>query len=189
MKKCLLTLFAFLSFAVLANAQYDLTVAQDGTGNHTTVQAAVNAAPTGRTTPYKILIKKGKYREKITIPSNKPFIYLIGEDVGTVTLSWDDYNGKPMPGGGTYGTSNSATVTISAPDCAALNITFENTTGDAPQALAINVNATRCAFKNCRFLGGQDTVLTNGNGNLQYFKNCYIDGVVDFIFGAGCCCI
>ncbi len=184
MKKCLLTLFAFLSFAVLANAQYDLTVAQDGTGNHTTVQAAVNAAPTGRTTPYKILIKKGKYREKITIPSNKPFIYLIGEDVGTVTLSWDDYSGKPMPGGGTYGTSNSATVTISAPDCAALNITFENTTGDAPQALAINVNATRCAFKNCRFLGGQDTVLTNGNGNLQYFKNCYIDGVVDFIFGA-----
>lgn len=184
MKKVLLTLMLFIGFYHIATAQYDLTVAQDGTGNHTTVQAAINAAPTGRTTPYKILIKKGRYREKISIPSNKPFIYLIGEDVGTVTLSWDDYSGKPMPGGGTFGTSNSATVTFNAPDCAALNITFENTTGDAPQALAINVNATRCAFKNCRFLGGQDTVLTNGGGNLQYFKNCYIDGVVDFIFGA-----
>lgn len=184
MKKYLLSLFAFLSFTIFANAQYDLTVAQDGTGNHTKVQAAIDASPTGRTTPYRIFIKKGKYKEKITIPSNKPFIYLIGEDVGTVTLSWDDYSGKPMPGGGTFGTSNSASVTISGADCAALNITFENTTGDAPQALAINVNATRCAFKNCRFLGGQDTVLTNGNGNLQYFKNCYIDGVVDFIFGA-----
>lgn len=184
MKKVLLTLMLFIGFYNIATAQYDLTVAQDGTGNHSTVQAAINAAPTGRTTPYKILIKKGKYREKISIPSNKPFIYLIGEDVGTVTLSWDDFSGKPMPGGGTFGTSNSATVTFNAPDCAALNITFENTTGDAPQALAINVNATRCAFKNCRFLGGQDTVLTNGGGNLQYFKNCYIDGVVDFIFGA-----
>lgn len=184
MKKILSSIILVICFFTAANAQYDLTVAQDGSGNHTTVQAAINAAPTGRTTPYKIYIKKGKYREKISIPSNKTFIYLIGEDVGTVTLSWDDYSGKPMPGGGTYGTSNSASVTFNAADCGAVNITFENTTGDAPQALAINVNATRCVFKNCRFLGGQDTVLTNGNGNLQYFRNCYIDGVVDFIFGA-----
>lgn len=184
MKKILSSIVLVICFFTAANAQYDLTVAQDGSGNHTTVQAAINAAPTGRTTPYKIYIKKGKYREKISIPSNKPFLYLIGEDVGTVILSWDDYSGKAMPGGGTYGTSNSASVTFNAPDCGAVNITFENTTGDAPQALAINVNATKCVFKNCRFLGGQDTVLTNGNGNLQYFRNCYIDGVVDFIFGA-----
>lgn len=184
MKKILSSLLLIIGFFYAANAQYDLTVAQDGTGSYTTVQAAINAAPTGRTTPYKIFIKKGKYREKISIPSNKPFLYLIGEDVGTVVLSWDDYSGKPIPGGGSYGTSNSASVTFNAPDCGAVNITFENTTGDAPQALAINVNATRCVFKNCRFLGGQDTVLTNGNGNMQYFRNCYIDGVVDFIFGA-----
>lgn len=184
MKKILSSILLTICFFSAANAQYDLTVAQDGTGSYTTVQAAINAAPSGRTTPYKIYIKKGKYREKISIPSNKPFLYLIGEDVGTVVLSWDDYSGKPIPGGGTYGTSTSASVTFNAPDCGAVNITFENTTGDAPQALAINVNATRCVFKNCRFLGGQDTVLTNGNGNMQYFRNCYIDGVVDFIFGA-----
>src|SRR5690606_27132077 len=86
-------------------------------------------------------------------------------------------------GGGVFGTANSASVIIHAADFSAINITFENTTGDAPQALAVNVNADRAVFKNCRFLGGQDTLLTNGAGNRQYFNNCYIDGVVDFIFG------
>ena len=73
--------FTFL-FAILHSealmAQYDLVVAQDGTGNYNSVQAAVNAAPTGRSTPYVIYIKKGTYNEKINIPSNKPFIKLVG---------------------------------------------------------------------------------------------------------------
>lgn len=176
--------FVLLVLGFLKAEAYDVTVAKDGTGNFTTVQAAIDAAPTSRTTAYTIFIKNGKYHEKISIPANKPFLFLIGESVASTILSWDDYSGKPNPAGGTFGTSNSASVTFNAPDCGAVNVTFENTTGDAPQALAINVNATRCAFKNCRFLGGQDTVLTNNNGNLQYFKNCYIDGVVDFIFGA-----
>ena len=162
-------------------------VALDGSGNFTSIQAAINAAPTGRTTPYVIYIKNGKYKEKVTIPSNKPYIHLIGESVANTTIIWDDYSGKPMPGGGTYGTSNSATVTVNAPDFFASGITFENATGylgDGPQALAINVNADRCAFLNCRFVGGQDTVLTNGDGRRNYFKDCYIDGNTDFIFGA-----
>lgn len=177
-------LFFLMLVAFMQAKAYDVTVAKDGSGNFTTVQAAIDAAPTGRTTAYTIFIKNGKYREKISIPSNKPFLFLVGESVANTILSWDDYSGKPNPAGGTFGTSNSASVTFNAPDCGALNITFENTTGDAPQALAINVNADRCAFKNCRFLGGQDTVLTNSGNNKQYFRNCYIDGVVDFIFGA-----
>jgi len=179
---CLVALLLLLSATAQAQT-YDLTVAQDGSGNYTTVQAAINAAPMGRTTVFSIFIKNGKYREKVTIPSNKPFLQLVGQSVANTILSWDDYSGKPIPGGGVYGTSNSASVIVNAPDFSALNITFENTTGDAPQALAINVNADRAAFKNCRFLGGQDTVLTNVSGNRQYFKDCYIDGTVDFIFG------
>ncbi|WP_165958034.1 pectinesterase family protein [Segetibacter sp. 3557_3] len=178
--------FAFVLFLLLsslgANA-YDLVVAKDGSGDYTTVQAAINAAPTGRTAAYTIYIKNGKYKEKINVPANKPFLQFIGESVANVILTYDDYSGKPMPGGGTYGTSNSASVTINAANFTAVNVTFENTTGEAPQALAINVNADRAAFKNCRFLGGQDTVLTNAAGRLNYFRNCYIDGTVDFIFG------
>lgn len=158
-------------------------VAADGSGDFTTVQAAIDAAPTGRSAPFIIFIRNGVYKEKITVPSNKPFLQLIGESVANTILTYDDYSGKAMPGGGVFGTANSASVIINATDFTAINITFENTTGDAPQALAVNVNADRAAFKNCRFLGGQDTLLTNGAGNRQYFNNCYIDGVVDFIFG------
>lgn len=75
-----------------------------------------------------------------------------------------------MPGGGTYGTGNSASVTVAANDFAAINITFENTTGEAPQALAINVTGDRAAFKNCCFLSGQDTVFAGGNGARQYLR-------------------
>ncbi|MCC2548057.1 pectinesterase family protein [Hymenobacter sp. BT175] len=181
----LLSVLLMLLLSITARAQtYDAVVAKDGTGMFTSVQAAVNAAPTGRTTPYTIFIKNGKYKEKINVPSNKPFLQFIGESVANTILTFDDFSGKPMPGGGTYGTANSASVTISAANFTALNITFENTTGDAPQALALNVTADRAIFKNCRFLGGQDTVLAHGNGMKQYFKDCYIDGTVDFIFGS-----
>lgn len=162
---------------------YDVTVAKDGSGNFTTVQAAIDAAPTNLTVAYTIFIKNGTYKEKITVASNKTFLQFIGESVANVILTYDDYSGKPMAGGGTFGTSNSASVTINATDFTAVNITFENTTGEAPQALAINVNNDRCAFKNCRFLGGQDTLLANNSGKKQYYKQCYIDGTVDFIFG------
>jgi pectin methylesterase-like acyl-CoA thioesterase len=170
----------------LAGLNANLIVAKDGSGNYTSLQAAIDAAPTGRTTPFVIYIKNGIYKEKINIPSNKPFIHLVGESVAYTIITWDDYSGKVV-NGTTIGTSTSATITISAADCMAMNLTFENTTGytgDGPQALAINVSGDRCAFKSCRFIGGQDTVLANGNGKRQYFKHCYIDGNTDFIFGS-----
>jgi pectin methylesterase-like acyl-CoA thioesterase len=154
-----LVVFLFFTTAFLQASAYDKVVAKDGTGDYLTVQAAIDAAPTGRTSNYTIFIKNGKYKEVVTVPSNKPFIQLIGESVTNVIITYDNYSGKAIPGGGTYGTSNSATFFVNGNDCSAINITFENTTGDAPQALAININADRVAFKNCRFLGGQDTVL------------------------------
>jgi pectin methylesterase-like acyl-CoA thioesterase len=173
-----------LSFTGTAQ-NYDFVVAQDGSGNFKTVQAAIDSAPINRTTAFRIFIKNGKYKEKISISSSKPFIHLIGESVANVILTYDDFSGKLKPDGTPHGTSSSASVTVNANDFLAANITFENTTGDAPQALAINLNGDRCVVVNCRFLGGQDTVLANGNaGNRQYFKNCYIDGTVDFIFGS-----
>jgi pectin methylesterase-like acyl-CoA thioesterase len=81
---CLLFATAFMQ---VANAQYDKIVAKDGSGDYTTVQAAINAAPTNLTVPYKIFIKNGKYKEKINIPSNKPFLQFIGESVANVILT------------------------------------------------------------------------------------------------------
>ena len=160
-------------------------VAKDGSGNYTTVQAAIDAAPTGRTTPYIIFIKNGKYKEKIVIPATKPFIQLVGESVANTIITYNDGASTPTSGGGTVGTFNSYTLYVNANDFSAINITFENSYGDGSQAVAVHVNGDRVAFYNCRFLGNQDTLLTNGNAGLkQYFKNCYIDGNIDFIFGS-----
>ncbi|MBD2720652.1 pectinesterase family protein [Hymenobacter armeniacus] len=179
------TLLALLLTALLLLAQgaqaqaFDLVVAKDGSGAYRTVQAAINAAPTGRTTVFTIFIKNGKYREKLTVPANKPFLQFVGESVAGTVLTWNDANTPTFPG-------NSASVIINASDVSALNITFENSYGDAPQGLAMYITGDRVAFKNCRFLGGQDTMQLNSQaGNRSYFKECYIDGVVDFIFGAG----
>ena len=173
----LATLFIALGFSE-SFAQYDLVVAQNGSGNYTTVQAAINAAPTGQTVPYKIFIKNGKYREKIAVPSTKPFIQLIGETVSNVIVYYDD----PAT---ILGTQNSASFSVNANDFSAFNITFANTFGDGSQAVAVLVNADRAAFKNCRFLGNQDTLYIKGSGVVRhYFRTCYIDGNVDFIFGS-----
>jgi pectin methylesterase-like acyl-CoA thioesterase len=163
----------------------NVVVAKDGSGNFTTIQAAIDAAPTGRTTPYIIFIKNGKYREKVIIPANKPFIQLLGESAAYTIVSFNDGASTPLPGGGTVGTFNSYTLYVAANDCALLNLTIENTFGDGSQAVALRVDADRVIIRGCRLLGNQDTLLNNANAGLrQYFRNCYIDGNVDYIFGS-----
>jgi pectin methylesterase-like acyl-CoA thioesterase len=183
--------FVVFGFLHIANAQINATVAADGSGTFTTLQAAINAAPVNSTTPWVIFIKNGKYYEKINVPSNKPFLQLIGQSVNDVIVFYDDWAGKTTTGGGTIGTGGSSSITISANDFTAINITFANTfkydsavaagvTGT--QAVAVSVNGDRAAFKNCRFTGMQDTLYTKGAR--CYFLQCYIDGIVDFIFGS-----
>lgn len=189
MKKISTLLFLLIAGFTLKAYAYDVTVAKDVSGNFTTIQAAVDAAPAGRITAYTIYIKNGKYKEIVTIPAAKPFLQLIGESVSGVVITYDNYSGKPIPGGGgaSYGTNNCATVFFNANDCGAFNVTMENSTGqtgDGPQALALYVSGDRCVFKTCRFISGQDTIWTNGNGKRSYFRNCYIDGNTDFIFGS-----
>src|SRR5690242_805396 len=114
-QKLILGLLLSVLGSARANAQsFDQVVAKDGSGNFTTVQAAINAAPTGRTTPYRIFIRNGKYHETVNIPSNKPFIQLIGESVAGTIITFNNAASTPLPGGGTIGTFNSATVIINA---------------------------------------------------------------------------
>ena len=170
---------------------YDFVVAKDGSGDFFTVQDAVNAAPDyckqGETTIY---IKDGIYKEKVTIPANKWKLHMIGQSSENTVISWDDYAKKIGPTGHELGTSATSTVFLYGQDFLAENLTIENTAGegkDIAQACAITVDADRVAFINCRFLANQDTIYTYGKWQKQYFRNCWIEGTTDFIFGASTC--
>src|SRR5690606_37035853 len=90
----------------------DIVVAADGTGDFRTVQEAVNAAPGGRSTYFYIYIKKGTYKEVVTIPANREHLYLIGEDAGTTVLTYDNYAKRLRPDGTEYGTGGSSSFFI-----------------------------------------------------------------------------
>jgi pectinesterase len=164
-------------------AQTEIIVAADGSARYKTVQEAVMAVPSGtRDNPVIIRIKPGVYKELIYVQREKRFFHLVGEDPSRTVLTYDlnaniiGKDGKPI------GTFRTPSVQIDADDFTAENITFENSAGPVGQALAIRVDGDRVRFRNCRFLGWQDTILLNRGRH--YFENCYIAGHVDFIFGA-----
>lgn len=161
---------------------YDYVVAKDGSGDFLTIQEAIDAVPDfrkeKRTT---ILVRKGVYKEKLIVPESKLNVSLIGENGAVLTN--DDYAQKKNCFGENMSTSGSSTCYIYGPDFYAENITFENTAGRVGQAVACFIEGDRAYFKNCRFLGNQDTLYNYGKDSRQYFENCYVEGTVDFIFG------
>ena len=171
----------FLAFKSVA--QTNLYVAQDGSASFKTVQAAIMSVPSGsRANPVIIHMAPGTYKELIYIQREKSFFRLIGENPTNTILSFNLYAGITNAEGKPIGTFKTPSTTIDADDFAAENLTFENSAGPIGQALAIRMDGDRASFRNCRFLGWQDTILLNRGR--QYFENCYICGHVDFIFGA-----
>lgn len=167
---------------------YDIVVAKDGSGDFFTVQEAVNAVPDYcRQAATEIYVRPGVYREKVTVPASKQKIHIFGDDARTTVISWDDYALKTNSAGYPMGTSATSTVFVYGDDFFAENLTFENTAGEGKetgQACAITVDADRAAFIRCRFVANQDTIYTYGKGQRHYFRDCWIEGTTDFIFGA-----
>ncbi len=175
-----LTLFIF---AATLSAQTNLFVAADGSAKFKSVQDAIMAVPSGsRENPVVIHIAPGVYKELIYIQREKRFFKLVGENATNTILSFNLYGNMTNAWGKPIGTFKTPSTTIDADDFTAENLTFENSAGPVGQALAIRVDGDRATFRNCRFLGWQDTILLNRGR--QYFENCYICGHVDFIFGA-----
>ena len=137
--------------------KYDFVVDANGTGDFTSVQAAVNAVPDFRKAgPTKIFIKKGVYKEKIVIAETKQGVQFYGEE-GTV-ITYDDYANKPNVFGENKGTSGSSTIYVFGPDFVAENITFENSSGPVGQAVAVQIGGDRAFFRKCRFPGDLEFV-------------------------------
>ncbi|MBA0883601.1 pectin esterase [Flavobacterium sp. BBQ-18] len=182
-----------LFFCVFSNASFctelkldsdkKITVAQDGSGDFKTVQAAIDAANSEKESVV-IYIKKGIYKEKLVIASSKPGLKLLGESKENTIIMYDDYSGKANPNSNrNIGTSDSYTLLVRADDVRIENLTIENTWCEKGQAVSLHIKGSRFAIKNARILGCQDTLLTDGDGTYQYYQNCYIEGTTDFIFG------
>jgi pectinesterase len=160
----------------------NLVVAPDGSGQFKTVQEAVMAVPAGTAErPVVIHIKPGRYRELVYVQREKRFFHLVGEAAERTVLTYDLNANVPGADGKPMGTFRTPSTIIDADDFTAENVTFENAAGPVGQALAIRIEGDRVVFRNCRFLGWQDTILANRGRHL--FDRCYIAGHVDFIFG------
>ncbi|MGO9246865.1 MAG: pectinesterase family protein [Verrucomicrobiia bacterium] len=183
-RNLLVSALLFLGAARSVCAQTNLYVSADGSTRFKTVQEAIDAVPqtTGPTNPCMIHIKAGTYEELIHAQREKRFVRLVGENAEKTVLTFN-LNAK-MPGadGKPMGTFRTPSTIIDADDFTAENLTFENSAGPVGQAVALRVDGDRVVFRNCRFLGWQDTILLNRGR--QYFEGCYIAGHVDFIFGA-----
>lgn len=159
-----------------------LQVAADGSATYKTVASALNTISSSNTTPTQIRIKPGTYREKLLV--TKPFVTFCGQtgkEASTI-LTYNDGASTLNSSGTAIGTSGSASVTIKANDISMENITIENSFGVGSQAVALLAQGQRLQFRNCRLLGNQDTLYTHSG--TQYYRNCHIQGTVDFIFGA-----
>lgn len=183
MKRLVLIIAVMLAAFISAEAQKRIVVAPDGSGDFKTVQQAVNAVPDNSGKITQIYIKKGIYKEKLVLPATKNKVEFVGEDENNTVITFDDFAGRIDSAGKALGTSRSASFYIYGADFTAKNITFENSAGAVGQAVAVYVSGNRACFINCRFLGFQDTIYTNGQGMREYYKNCYIEGTTDYIFG------
>ncbi|MFT7033490.1 MAG: pectinesterase [Parvicella sp.] len=162
---------------------YDFIVTKDGSGDFQLVQDAINAVPDMRKTETTIFIKSGTYKEKLILPSSKTNVTFIGENAETTILTHDDYAQKLNRFSEEMGTSGSTSFYVFGDGFTARNITFENSSGPVGQAVAVRVDGDQIVFQNCKFLGNQDTLYPHGESTRQYYKDCYIEGTTDFIFG------
>ena len=174
--------FLFLILPAHAASQYDnpdtLVVARDGTGQFRNIIEAIEVCRAFMEYHKIIYIKKGTYKEKLVIPQWLQNIELCGEDRDQTVITWDDHaNINKM------GTFRTYTLKIEANRITLKNLTVENNSARLGQAVALHTEGDQLTFVNCRFLGHQDTIYTGMPRTRLYFKDCYIEGTTDFIFG------
>ncbi len=184
-----LALLALLT-AVGASAanKYDnpdtIVVARDGTGEFRNVAEALEVCRAFMDYHKVIYVKKGTYKEKIVVPQWLTNIEILGEDRDNTVITYDDHANIKLPGTDRgMGTFRTYTIKVQGSGITFRNITIENNSPRMGQAVALHTEGDRIILVNCRLLGHQDTVYTGTAGTRLLFKDCYIEGTTDFIFG------
>jgi pectinesterase len=163
------------------NKTRQITVDPCGTGGFNSIQQAIDSIGNNNQERIIVQLKPGFYKQRVLIPENKPFITLRGQDPFNTIISYNLHHDMNKPDGSGIYRSDCATVIVESNDFLLENVTIENTFGPHPQALAAKLESDRAIAVNCRFLGGQDTLMAN-HGR-QYYMNCFIEGGTDFIYG------
>jgi pectinesterase len=188
-------LYHFSFSEARAASRYDnpdtLVVARDGTGQFRNVSEAIEVCRAFMEYHKVIYVKKGTYKEKLIVPQWLTNIEICGEDRDKTVITWDDHANITIaqtPFASTterpiLGTFRSYTLKIEGSLITLKNITVENNAARLGQAVALMTTGDKLKFINCRFLGNQDTVYTGAAHTRLYFKDCYIEGTTDFIFG------
>ena len=189
MKRLICIICLFCGITVLqAKDKYDnpdtLVVARDGTGQFRNVADAIEVCRAFMDYTKVIYVKKGTYKEKLVIPQWLTNIEICGEDRNQTVITWDDHANIVLPSlGKGMGTFRTYTLRVDGSLITIKDITIENNAARLGQAVALMTTGDCLQFINCRFLGNQDTVYTGAPDTRLYFKNCYIEGTTDFIFG------
>ena len=183
----LIAALAVMAGAAAAN-KYDNTdtivVARDGTGEFRTIGEAVEVCRAFMDYTKVIYVKRGLYKEKLTVPQGLTNIEIGGEDRDETIITYDDHANIRMPETGKpMGTFRTFTVRVQGSGITFKNITIENNAAQIGQAVALHTEGDRLTFVNCRLLGNQDTIYTGNGGTRLFFKDCLIEGTTDFIFG------
>ena len=182
-------LFCPLSFSeAFAASPYDnpdtIFGARDGTGQFRNIDDAIEVCRAFMDYHKVIFVKRGVYKEKLIIPSWVDNIEICGEDRDNTIITYDDHANIKLPGTDRgMGTFRTYTLKIEGNGITLKNITIENNSARLGQAVALHTEGDRLVFINCRLLGHQDTLYTGKAGTRLYFRDCYIEGTTDFIFG------
>ena len=184
MIKRLLLIGSFCVSAVLAiaNPTTDIIVAKDGSGNFSTIQQAIDETKAFPPQQITIFIKNGIYNEKVKVHAWNTDLTIIGESADSTIITYNDHFNKIDRGRNS--TFHTWTMLVEGNNFIAENLTIENTAGPVGQAVALHAEADRCVFRNIKIIGNQDALYAAGINCHQYYKDCYIEGTTDFIFGA-----
>jgi len=171
-----------------AASKYDnpdtIFVARDGTCEFRTIDEAIEVCRAFMDYHKVIFVKNGTYKEKLILPQWLQNIEICGESVEKTIITYDDHaNVKRLETNKPMGTFRTYTLKIEGNNITLKNITIENNAARLGQAVALHTEGDKLTFINCRFIGHQDTVYTGLPGTRLYFKDCYICGTTDFIFG------
>lgn len=178
----LIALFPFWAAAAIADTdKYDKTivVAPDGSGDYTSIGDALKKMRGDSEEKVRIYVKNGVYNEKLLVNYTVNNLTIEGESRDSTVVSNSDYASLRN-----MGTSGSYTLRIDGNNITLKNLSIENNAGRVGQAVALHTTGDRIHVKNCNIRGNQDTLYATGRNARNLYDDCYIDGTVDFIFGA-----